>query len=380
MINQQIRKYILFLLFFGSTIFSDAQISNEFRYYYPEFEAQRSHELILHLLNVNFVKNNEYKNRFAWGHTLIGYAIQPSLMYYAGDRLRLRAGIFLQQYSGLGYYSQVRPVLSAHLRLSPSVDVIMGSLQGHIHHRLIEPLFEPERQFTRPLENGIQFLINRPRLWMDVWVDWEQFVQEGDLFPERFTAGVSAKPKLLGATARPWQITLPVNVIAVHRGGEVSSYAQRVQTALNMAFGVKVEHDLNGILQKAGVFGYVMNYRNLNEVGQLEVNNGKASYIGAIADTRRINMMLGYYRGHNFVALRGSGMFQSVSPIRENVYVPYRHLITSKISYNRAFLEKIRFSFLFGGYYDVRDHRFDFASGVHINFNPSFFITKVKFF
>ncbi|RCW31630.1 hypothetical protein [Marinilabilia salmonicolor] len=380
MIKQPIRTFILFLLFLFVSLISGAQISNEFRYYYPEFEEGRTHQLLLHLANINFVKDNEYKNKFAWGHTLIGYGIQPTLMYYAGERLRLRAGVFLQQYSGLNYYSEIRPILSVHLRVSPSFDLIMGTLKGHVHHDVIEPLFDTERQYTRPVENGIQFLINRPWMDMDVWVDWEQYVQEGDDFPEWFTAGMSTTLHLKDTADNKWQLSLPLHMMAVHRGGEVSTYVERVQTSMNLAAGVRLNRELQGAFEDVGLFAYAMNYNNLNDVGQLGVNNGYAWYAGVTANTRRTNLMAGYFYGHDFVALRGGGIFQSVSPIRNNVYVPTRQLITMKIGYNRMFLKKIKFSFLFEGYYDIPDARFDFAPGIQLVFSPSFFLTEAEFF
>lgn len=380
MINPQIRKYFVLLLFTIISLFSQAQINDESRHYYPEFEEERSHQLLLHVANINFVKNNEYKNKFAWGHTLIGYGIQPSLMYYAGDRLRLRAGVFLQQYSGLKYYSEIRPVLSAHLRVSPSFDLIMGSLKGHVHHDVIEPLFDTERQYTRPVENGIQILIDRSWLDLDLWVDWEQYVQEGDDFPEWFTAGLSATPLLQDTTSGSWRISLPLNLMAVHRGGEVSSYPERVQTSMNLAAGIQMERQVDGLFDDAGLFAYGMNYNNLNDVGQLGVNNGYAWYAGATANTSKTNLLAGYFYGHDFVALRGGGIFQSVSPIRDNVYIPTRQLITMKFAYNKTFLKKIKFSFLFEGYYDIPDARFDFAPGVQVVFSPTFFLTEAKFF
>jgi hypothetical protein len=90
--------------------------------------------------------------------------------------------------------------------------------------------------------------------------------------------------------------------------------------------------------------------------------------------------MLGYFYGHDFIALRGGGIFQSVSPIRDNVYIPTRQLITMKFAYNRMFLKKIKFSFLFEGYYDIPDARFDFAPGIQVVFSPTFFLTEAEFF
>ena len=371
---------LLFGVLIMGTGIARSQLSNEFRYYYPQFDAHHANQLLLQVSNFNFVKDNEYKNKFAWGNTFIGYGIQPSLMYYAGSRLRLRAGFFVQQYSGLDYYSKVRPILSAHLKMSPSLDIIMGTLRGHLHHEVIEPLFDTERQFIRPIENGLQFLVDRPRWKMDTWVDWEQYIQLGDNFPEWFTVGMSASAILLNDSVQPWKVTLPLNIMAVHRGGEVSDYVEKVQTSLNLAAGLKIDHQFDGFFNEVGVFGYAMNYRNINEVGPMNVNAGQAYYIGATAGSRRLKLMTGYFHGQNFVALRGGGNFQSVSLIKNNVYIPTRQLLTMKFGYNRVFLKEIKFSFLFEGYYDIPDARFDFAPSIQMTFSPSFFVTEAKFF
>ena len=375
-----ISSLILFLFFFV-LMPVNSQVNNSYRYYYPAFEPERSNHLLLHIANVNFVKDNEYKNKFVWGHTLIGYGLQPTLMYYAGDRLRLMAGVFVQQYSGLNYYSEVKPVLSAQLRLSSSVDVIMGALRGHVHHNMIEPLFDPERQYTRPVENGIQFLINGSRLTSDLWVDWEQFIREGDDFPEWFTVGVNSEYLLRRRRdGAPWNVVVPLQIMATHRGGEVSDYPELVQTSLDVAAGIKTRYFPGGYWNDIGFFGYGILYRNLNDAQPMGLNNGYAWYWGFTANTQRLNAMVGYFYGKDFIALRGSGNFQSVSPIHEDVYIPRRQLVTLKVGYNRTFLEKIKFSFLFEGYYDIPDSRFDFAPGLQIVFSPSFFLMEKEFF
>lgn len=374
------RIVLVCVLLYSVLSHTASQYTYAHRFSYPEFEENRSYQLLFHLNNSNYVKNNEFKGNFHRGHTLIGYHLQPSLMYYAGDRLRIQAGAFFQQYSGHEYHNLIRPVLSVHLRMSPSTDLIMGSLRGHVHHRMIEPLLDAERQYLRPVENGLQLLVNKPWLWMDTWVDWEQFIQPGDLFPEVFTAGLSAVPELLDNSVQPWRISLPVNVIATHVGGEVSDYPEKVQTSVNLAGGLKAAHTFDGKLQKAGVFGYVMNYQNINNHGPLGVNSGHAWYTGAFATMEKVNLMIGYYSGRDFVALRGNGLFQSVSHFNDQVYDPHRLLVNGKVGYHRTFLKNIKFSFLVESYYDIHNEQLNFASEIQISFNPSFFITEAEFF
>lgn len=378
MLHLHTRIFLVFLLLSGLSIAAEAQYRYTAGHSYPEFKEERANQLFLHVDNHNFLKNNEYESDLAKGHTLMGYGLQPTLSYYASDRLCLRAGLFLRQYSGLDYYSQIRPVLSAHLRLTPSTDVIMGALKGPVHHRLIEPVFDPERQYIRPVENGLQFLVERPWLWLDAWIDWEQFIRKGDAFPEWFTAGLSAEPSSTLDNAQ-WHIKLPVNVLAVHRGGEISDYPQPVQTVLNTVAGLRLEKEFSGNVQKVGLFGYGMTYRNLNDVGPKNINRGNAWYVGAMAESKRFDYMAGFFQGNDFIAIRGQKLFQSASCIRENFYYPQRELATGKVGYHRTFVDKIRFSFLFEGYYDLSQQLLDHSVSLQISFNPGFLITEVPF-
>ena len=355
------------------------QYNYDYLHYYPEFEKDRSNQLLFVFNSINFLKNNEYSGDIIEGYTLIGYSVEPALMYYAGDRLRIRAGIHVQKYNGMEHFSHVRPVLSAHLALTPTTHIIMGALSGHIHHRMPEPLFEPEKQFTRPVEAGLQVLINKPRFWMDSWVDWEKFVQLGDEFPEKFTFGLSTQT-LLRDPLSEWQISLPVNILATHTGGQISNYPEPVQTISNAGVGVHLDRQWFQFVTRAGFFGYHLRYRNMSDENKLGINNGYAWYAGASLESKRGNALLGYFRGNDFIAPMGSRLFQSISGINPDWYQPLRNLLVGKIDYHRTFLKQIKFTFRTETYYDLDQRRLDFSNTVQLTFTPQFFITKASFF
>ena len=143
---------------------SYSKVDLTWRYYYPEFKENSDNNLYFRLENNNFVKNNEYFGDYIEGYTMMGYTAQPSLVYYAGSRLRIKAGVHLIQFSGMNEFTEVLPTFSIHTRLSDNLDLIMGGLKGDVHHRLIEPLFDPENQYTRPIENGFQFIYNSNKI------------------------------------------------------------------------------------------------------------------------------------------------------------------------------------------------------------------------
>lgn len=347
---------------------------------YRDFDASRSNEILLYLNNLNFIKNNEYSGEAAEGYTLLGYDFEPSLVYYAGARLRLQAGIHAQKYHGQDDFSQVLPVLSAHLKLSHSTALVMGALKGHVHHRLPEPLFEPERQFTRPVEVGLQLLMEHRHFWLDTWLDWEEFVEAGDAFPEKFTFGLSSQIGFNDSTAR-WQTSIPVSLTTTHTGGQISNYPEPVQTVTNLSTGIQFHRQwTNRQVKKAGIFALHMRYNNLNDENRLGINNGHAWYMGTSLQAKSGNAMLAWFSSRDFISPLGSALFQSVSGTDPNWHKSRRNLITGKIDYHRTFLKEIKFTFRFEAYYDPGQNQFDFANTLLITFTPGFYIARASFF
>ncbi len=378
--NKQGGLTILSFLFLSLISYTAlGQYNYEYQYSFPRFEKERANQLLFGFNSTNFLKNNEYSGEITEGYTLIGYSLEPYFRYYAGDRLSLRAGIHVQKYNGLDSFSQVKPLLSAHLALTPSTGIIMGALKGHIHHRLPEPILEPERQFTRPVEAGVQILMNKNRFWLDTWVDWEKFVQAGDAFPERFTFGISSRTLMRDSLAQ-WQITLPVSILATHVGGQISNYPEPVQTITNASVGMHAERQWFRHIKRAGLFGYHMRYANLSDENRLGINHGYAWYVGATLEGNKGTALLGYFNGTNFIAPLGSHLFQSLSTMDATFFEPKRELIVGKVDYHRTFLNQIKFTFRTETYYDLNQKRLDFSNTVQLTFTPQFFITKASFF
>lgn len=362
-------------------VFTNAkgQMDQVWRYYYPEFAGDASHNLYLRLENNNFVKNNEYFGNHTEGYTMMGYTIQPSLMYYAGSNLRIKAGVHIIYYSGLSEFTEVIPTLTIHTKLGDHLDLIMGGLKGDVHHRLIEPIFNPENQYTRPIENGFQFIYDNNKLWLDAWVDWEQFIIVGDDKPEKFTAGISAEYKLIN-TDTGWNLNIPGQLIATHLGGQISDFEEPMQSLANMVSGFKLNKNIGyGFIQRIGLSGYATWYQDLTEKSGLPFTAGHALYPVGEIGYKYGELMLGYWYGNNFVAPKGSTIFQSISDYKPGFYERERQLLTAKISFSKDFLHQIKFSAMLESYYDIPASQFDYAYGFNIVFTPNFFLKKVYF-
>nr|WP_319400979.1 hypothetical protein [uncultured Carboxylicivirga sp.] len=373
--------WVAILLFVVNT---SAQVNEVWRYSYPEFGAGMTNNLYFRIENNNFVKNNEYFGDFTEGYTLMGYAIQPSFMYYAGSQLRIKAGLHIVKYSGMEEFTEVVPTLSIHTKLGDNLSLIMGGLRGDIQHRLLEPIFNPENQYSRPIENGFQFLFDNEKLWFDVWVDWEQFIVIGDTKPEKFTAGISTEYTFL-KESDDWKISLPGQFLATHLGGQISDFEEPMQSLANLATGIKIKKELGtGFIQNISLATYGAWYQDLTEKSGLPFTNGHAIYPVTEVGYKYGIFMLGYWNANNFVAPKGSHLFQSVSDYKvvdetSYFYQPERQLLNAKLSFSKDFLQKIRFSVMVQTYYDIPNSQLEYAYGMNLVFNPNFFIKKVHF-
>ncbi len=167
--------------------------------------------LSLRVRSIAFIKDNEYFNsvgasdftlvsslpgfvdKSVWneGYTLIGYFVQPELVYSPTSRVTLRAGTYLLKYSGKDRFSRVLPVFSTTLKLSDRTSLIMGTLDGSDSHRLFDPSFDRERLYTAYNEEGFQLTGNYDHIFTDTYLGWENFIFKGDSTREIINFGES---------------------------------------------------------------------------------------------------------------------------------------------------------------------------------------------
>ena len=95
------------------------------------------------------------------------------------------------------------------------------------NHDLIEPLLEPERFLTAKPETGLQVKYNGIRFTTDAWIDWQQFIESGDPFQERFAFGAAANLKIIDKNNS--ELSIPITFYGQHRGGEINNSSEPAQ-------------------------------------------------------------------------------------------------------------------------------------------------------
>ena len=373
----KIRLLFLFVLMSPFVSFSQMDLSG--RYSSPEFDTTARNDLIFRLENNNFFKNDEYFNDYAEGYTLPGFLLQPSLMYYAGSRFRFLAGVQLVQFFGDNKLTDVLPVISARFLAAKNFYIIMGALKGNVEHNLIEPVFDPENQYFRPVENGFQFLYDSYVFSMDLWLDWEQFISRGDTIPEKFTVGFSGNINLTDRQS-DWKVSIPLQWLAFHQGGQISDFNYDTYSMINPAGGIAVARNTGeGFIRQVWLRGYFLGFDQFSGSMDMGFKKGWAAYPVAGFNYKYGQFMVGYWHADNFFALKGNPVFQSVSNYNAGYYNQYRDMMVINVIFTRAFFdEQVKFNAGFEGYYDLPKGHFDYSYGMSLLFTPNFKLLNVK--
>lgn len=372
---QHLQKY-LFLIVLLFSISAKGQFDYSRQFYYPEFDPAQADKLFFRIENNNFFKNYEYFGEYIEGYTMQGNDVAPSFMYYAGDKVRLKLGAHLKKYSGEEDFSKITPIISMHTRLTPHLDMIIGSLRGTIHHGMVEPILDPEKYYSNPLENGLQFIYNTRNWHADTWVNWEQFIRHGDQKPEKFTFGLNSVYSWLRDSAH-WQIKTPVQLLATHTGGQISDFEEPMQSLTNAAIGMEfVRQPIASRITEIKATFFALGYKDLTKKSGFPFTTGKAIYSTIGITTRQLQLMAGYFAATNFVAPRGSALFQSVSTYKPEYYCKHRNVLTTKLMFTHQFYKDIQFGMMGEGYYDLDAGQLEYAYGVNLTFMPSWFLLK----
>lgn len=320
--------------------------------------------------------NNEFFGDIVEGYTLPAYQLEPTVVYYAGERFRMRGGVHLQQFFGENEALKVRPVIAATVLFSDQLQLTMGAINGHLHHGLSDALFHYERSISHPIENGFQFQYADDHWWGDAWMSWEQYIEQGDTIPEVFTAGISVRQHLLKSDSG-WKLDLPFQTIVMHRGGQISDFNEEGTSFLNLSTGLEIEKRQDGFIKKVGWFGHFLLYNDLKDANALGINKGHAFYTGVVLESSQNSLMLGYWKADRFLSARGNPLFYSVSTFMEDTWFADRSMLSGKYLWHKKVLPDVAFSLLLDGYYDISNAQFDYAYGFRIGFTPEFLISNI---
>lgn len=372
---------------------------------------ERKGELRLDIDNINFVRDNEYKSKQAKGYTLPGFWLQPTLSFQPLKNLKVEAGIYMMRYWGANKYPNLNysdiavwkgdqtqkgfhclPVFRVQWALSPTFNIVLGTLHGKNNHRLTEPLYNPEMGLTADPEAGVQLLWNARPLDFDLWVNWESFIFRDDLHQEAFTFGLSTRFKANRPTART-HVYFPLQAVFQHRGGEINPDAKPrdVKTWLNAAAGIGMDFHLKNRLFTKLNLETTACYFGQQAGSLLPFDKGYGIYAKAAADVWRFRIHAGYWHCKDFTTVLGNPLFGAMSTFEEGFVYDSPSMAVAKVEYSqplgKGFAWGIHadvYSNLKADAYSPTDgwheegNALNFAAGLYLRIHPSFLLKRFQ--
>lgn len=373
------REYILVGAFLIIANYSYSQFNNSTFHIGQRVDRIDSNKFSLSVRNADFLKNNEYFNKIVQGYTLIGFYLQPRLVYQATPNLKLEGGVHLQKYSGLNKFTQVLPVFTVNYQAFNWLNIIIGTLYGSINHCMIDPVFDFERVYKNNVENGVQIIVDHKRIRSDLWLNWEKFIFEHSTFQEELVFGNSTELNIT-APGKRVILAVPLQFLFAHKGGQdLNIPGHHVETLMNLAYGMHLGLNLNDkIVQRLVFRGYVTHYKDLSALKVLQYKNGLAFYPSLALEGKFFDLMVAYWDGKQFIAPRGEAYYQSISH-NDSVYTESnRRLITLKLGFHHTISKGIEAGVRFEGYYDIQHKIFEYSYGLYLIFMRDFLLKKIK--
>ncbi|WP_242693119.1 hypothetical protein [Sabulibacter ruber] len=375
-------------LFAGQTSF--AQLNNQALEFRQPVKPEQAGELQLGINAFGYQKNNEYFNDIAEGYTLFGYHLNPRLVYFASSTVRIDAGVQLQKDFGTRKYSLVQPTFTIRYE-KDDMALLFGNLEANVNHGYIEPLYDFERVITNRLENGIQFLLNKPGVKLDAWIDWQRYIRRMDPFQEEVAGGASSEitlyrtPVSLGSSGNSPEtetyIGLPLQFTAQHRGGQIDDTELPLVTLVNGAAGLVIRKNYDKKFLKALHFQpYVVGWKDFSNEKNRPFQQGTGLYLNAGIDTKYQNVMLSYWRGNGYYAELGGKLFQSVST---NFKTPdytnkLRHVLIVRFMHDIQLIQGLSLTLRLEPYLDLENPALEFSNSLYLNFNSDFFLARLR--
>ena len=371
----------IFILFFTSLVFGSsalAQLPNKaFEFRRPIVPAD-SQRVKLGLVLLGYNKNNEYFHKIADGYTLFGIQAIPYLSYQASDKIRLDAGMFARKDFGNNGFVEVKPLLTIRYEQGP-VNVLFGTLEGSLNHRLIEPMYDFERVMTDRLEEGLQFLFERPQTFLDVWINWEKMIYAGSPEQEEVSGGISYNRRLLEKNG--WRLELPLQFVAYHKGGQIDINPNPLVTHVNAAGGFELVREWEkGLVRSLSFQPYGVWFRDFSHQIVIPYEQGGGWYLNLSAATKHFTAMLSYWEGKDFVGIKSGALYQSVSTTFK--YPDYtqdvRRLLILRFMLQVPITPELEVSTRFEPYYDFGHSAFEFSHGMYLNYKTDFNLFRVR--
>lgn len=308
-----------------------------------------------------FFKDNEFDGNVVKGYSLPGVRIQPHLTYTPIKEIKLELGLHATIYAGANKYpcyvfhdiatwkgdqyqsgAHLLPFFRASARFK-NITLVVGNIYGGATHNIIEPLYNPELILTDDPEMGFQFIVDTRRWHSDLWMNWQSYIFKESTHQEAFTVGwtqsINIWKRHNQQNGIQHSISIPIQLMLQHRGGEQDVTHMGVQTIANATLGLQYNYSAPKNRVVTGVHAEVMGLYCLQQSGRLwPFKNGPAMWIGANIDfIRDLRLSLGFFTARDFCSLYGNQYFGTLSTKHEGARFLSMTTGVIGVEYSRTF-------------------------------------------
>jgi len=367
--------FIFILALYGSTAY--AQIDYAIFRDSAVLRAEDSGKLSLQVDNLAYLRNYEYFGDIPLSYTLFGYQLIPQLKYQLNQQFSLKGGIFLRREFGLEGFTDIEPVLTARYQ-KKSFSFLLGTLEGSLNHRFIEPIYNVESLISDRLEQGVQVIINKERLWLDWFGDWEKAIVRNDPYREEFTSGLSSRLKLVDNDM--YTLEVPVQALVAHKGGQIDSSGLPVEWLLNTAVGASLSLPVrSSFLTGIRTEHYYAYYRDMSSRKLQLFTSGSGWYSSLVFKSKwNIDLDARYWRGHGFHGFRGGPLYSSISEKVPGYGEQDRELVFLSLIYDKQLFPNVFIDLRLEPYYDVRNRFMEYSYSLFLRFNKDFLLKRLR--
>ena len=333
-----------------------------------------------------FFRDAEFFLPYTKGYTATGFFLNPYVKRTIGVHAQLTLGLHLAGVAGYEGIRKWQPLVRLDYQPHPNWRLVMGSLYGALTHGLFEPMLDRERYIYDHQEEGVQILgklaFVPTQLKTDTWVHWEELLEPWQPTQERFTLGSNNDFRLLDFAIgeSEFGVSVPFSFLGSHRGGQFTSLDTCIQTLFNENVGMRLywsKQNKRSLRLDMPFFFY----QDMSPTKCMAYDNGwgvwpQLSWNYTLPNRTprsrwfgewQMQLQTGYWYGHQFIAPRGSYLFQSISWHDALFAVQEREMLTAK-----AALENHYGSLSLGldaeFYYDLREKGLDMAVGLYMRY------------
>jgi hypothetical protein len=375
--------FLTFFLYLSSHFYSIAQLDNSYLQDKIEVNPNDSNRLGISVNAFNYMRNTEYYSNIEVGRTLFGYQLNPSLYYQVNPNIKFLAGVFLRNDFGAEKtYTSITPTFTLKAQKN-NFSMLFGTLEGALSHRIIEPMFDISRVIENRLENGFQVKYNSQRTFIDSWINWEKFIERGSPYKEQLTTGGSLQFDVFDSKAKgkDWHVLLISQFMLSHRGGQIDiDTVNQLYVKMNAAAGFRISKNFsNQFIKEVRLEPYYLFYKENSSSG-MPFDNGSAIYLNTFIDTKHVGFMLSYWNSQNFIAPKGTAIYQCESIDNPNYFNPNyrRELLFLRILFEKPLYNHLYMTARLEPFYDFASTSTDYSYSFYLSYKQNFNFGKAK--